>query len=95
MVVTGPTVIAPLLRQAKLAKRPANLLQWEAIVNDPVGALAAVIAFGLVSVLQTDASPGAALGHFSLGTGGRHPSGPWGRARAGACLPLGRWCPSS
>ena len=67
MVVTGPTVIAPLLRQAKLAKRPANLLQWEAIVNDPVGALAAVIAFGLVSVLQTDASPGAALGHFSLG----------------------------
>ncbi len=50
MVVTGPTVIAPLLRQAKLQKRPANLLQWEAIVNDPVGALAAVLAFEFVLV---------------------------------------------
>ena len=29
-------------------------------------------------------------GAFQPGTGGRHPSGPWGRARAGACLPLGR-----
>ena len=42
LIVTGPTVIAPLLRQARLSRRPAQLLQWEAIVNDPVGALAAV-----------------------------------------------------
>ena len=45
MIVTGPTVIAPLLRQAKLSHRPAALLQWEAIVNDPIGALAAVLAY--------------------------------------------------
>lgn len=45
MIVTGPTVIAPLLRQARLERRPAVLLQWEAIVNDPIGALAAVLAF--------------------------------------------------
>ena len=67
MVVTGPTVIAPLLRQAKLSRRPAALLQWEAIVNDPVGALAAVLAFAFVSVLYTEGSFGAAMGHFSLG----------------------------
>ena len=53
MIVTGPTVIAPLLRTARLAKRPAALLQWEAIVNDPIGALAAVLAFSVVLVLNT------------------------------------------
>lgn len=44
-VVTGPTVIMPLLRQAQLASRPASILRWEAIVNDPIGALFAVLAF--------------------------------------------------
>ncbi len=42
MVVTGPTVILPLLRQAKLSGRAASILKWEGIVNDPVGALFAV-----------------------------------------------------
>jgi NhaP-type Na+/H+ or K+/H+ antiporter len=50
MIVTGQTVIAPLLRQAKLSRRPAALLQWEAIVNEPIGALAAVLAFEYVLV---------------------------------------------
>jgi NhaP-type Na+/H+ or K+/H+ antiporter len=53
MIVTGPTVIAPLLRQARLSRRPAALLQWEAILNDPVGALAAVLAFEVVLVVNT------------------------------------------
>ena len=57
MIVTGPTVIAPLLRQARLARRPAALLQWEAIVNDPIGALAAVLAFEVVVVLRS--APGS------------------------------------
>ena len=45
MVVTGPTVIIPLLRQSKLNARPATLLKWEGIVNDPIGALLAVLVF--------------------------------------------------
>lgn len=45
IVVTGPTVIMPLLRQANLERRPASLLKWEGIVNDPIGALLAVIVF--------------------------------------------------
>ncbi|WP_323770270.1 sodium:proton antiporter [Antarctobacter sp.] len=60
MIVTGPTVIAPLLRQARLRRRPAALLQWEAIVNDPVGALAAVLAFEVVLVLRTATGAGPA-----------------------------------
>lgn len=68
MIVTGPTVIAPLLRQARLQRRPAQLLQWEAIVNDPVGALAAVLAFQVVLVMQAAAGAGAAIGQLALGT---------------------------
>lgn len=45
LVVTGPTVIIPLLRQAKLAQRPAAVLKWEGIINDPVGALFAILVF--------------------------------------------------
>ncbi|MCF1503428.1 cation:proton antiporter [Afifella sp. H1R] len=49
-VVTGPTVIMPLLRQARLAQRPASLLRWEAIINDPIGALFAVLAFEVILI---------------------------------------------
>lgn len=45
LVVTGPTVVLPLLRQSTIKQRPAAILRWEAIVNDPVGALCAVIAY--------------------------------------------------
>ena len=45
LVVTGPTVVIPLLRQSSVQQRPATVLKWEAIVNDPTGALCAVIAY--------------------------------------------------
>ncbi|HEX2020284.1 MAG TPA: sodium:proton antiporter [Aurantimonas sp.] len=53
LVITGPTVIMPLLRHAKLNNRPASILRWEAIVNDPIGALFAVLAFEVYLVLHT------------------------------------------
>lgn len=67
MIVTGPTVIAPLLRQARLSRRPAALLQWEAIVNDPIGALAAVLAFEVVLVLNASATAGEAVSALVIG----------------------------
>ena len=67
MIVTGPTVIAPLLRQAKLSRRPAALLQWEAIVNDPIGALAAVLAFEVVVVLNSAETVGHAAQAMVIG----------------------------
>ncbi|ETX14622.1 sodium/hydrogen exchanger [Roseivivax halodurans JCM 10272] len=85
MIVTGPTVIAPLLRQARLRRRPAALLQWEAIVNDPVGALAAVLAFEIVLVRETSAGPSGALFDLILGIGIATALGlaaGWGLARA-------------
>ncbi len=45
LVVTGPTVVLPLLRQSSVQQRPAALLRWEAIVNDPIGALCGVVAY--------------------------------------------------
>ena len=49
-VVTGPTVIAPLLRAVRPNSKLANILQWEGIIIDPVGALLAVLVYeGIVS----------------------------------------------
>ncbi|MEL7448462.1 MAG: sodium:proton antiporter [Pseudomonadota bacterium] len=45
MVVTGPTVIMPMLRQARLNRRISSYFKWEGIVNDPIGALLAVLVF--------------------------------------------------
>ncbi|MBQ61736.1 MAG: sodium:proton antiporter [Gammaproteobacteria bacterium] len=45
VVVTGPTVIVPMLRTVRPNKRIANILRWEGIVIDPLGALLAVLAF--------------------------------------------------
>lgn len=49
MVVTGPTVIGPLLRNLNIGRRPAQILKWEAIVNDPIGALLAVFIFAWIT----------------------------------------------
>ncbi len=61
-VVTGPTVIIPLLRQAHLSDRPANVLKWEGIVNDPVGALLAVGAYEYIKFTQAGESVQFAFG---------------------------------
>ncbi|WP_310963074.1 cation:proton antiporter [Nocardioides terrisoli] len=45
LVVTGPTVIAPILRQLRPTRRVSSLLRWEGIVVDPLGALLAVLVF--------------------------------------------------
>ena len=45
IVVSGPTVVIPLLRQARLKRNIASYIKWEGIVNDPLGALLAVLVF--------------------------------------------------
>ena len=62
-IVTGPTVILPMLRQAKLKPRPAALLKWEGIIVDPFGALLAVFAFEFIKFINGEATLGA-LGLF-------------------------------
>lgn len=48
MVVTGPTVIVPLLRSVRPNRRVSNILRWEGIVIDPLGALLSVLVFEFI-----------------------------------------------
>jgi len=45
MVVTGPTVVIPILRRLRLQERIHNILKWEAILIDPLGVIVAVVLF--------------------------------------------------
>ena len=53
-IVTGPTVIMPLLRQSKLKPRPAKILKWEGIIVDPIGVLVAVFAFEIITFFTSE-----------------------------------------
>lgn len=48
IIVTGPTVIAPILRNVPLTKNVAAVLKWEGILIDPIGALVAVLVFEFI-----------------------------------------------
>lgn len=48
LVVTGPTVINPLLRTMRATPEVSQLLRWEGILIDPVGALLAVLVFQFI-----------------------------------------------
>jgi NhaP-type Na+/H+ or K+/H+ antiporter len=52
MVVTGPTVIVPMLRTVKPNAKIANILRWEGIVVDPLGAILAVLVFEVIISIQ-------------------------------------------
>jgi NhaP-type Na+/H+ or K+/H+ antiporter len=45
LVVTGPTVIIPLIKQIRPKGRVGSILRWEGIIIDPVGAILAVLVF--------------------------------------------------
>ena len=50
IIVTGPTVITPILRNIPLKKDVSAVLKWEGILIDPIGALVAVLVFNFINV---------------------------------------------
>jgi len=60
MVVTGPTVIMPMLRTVRPRENVAHILQWEGILIDPLGAILAVLVFEFILA-------GGAEGGFAAG----------------------------
>lgn len=48
LVVTGPTVVGPLLQQVRPKGQVGSTLKWEGILIDPVGALLAVLMFEII-----------------------------------------------
>ncbi len=70
VVVTGPTVVSPLLRHVKVDRQVATLLEGEGVLIDPVGAILAVVV--LDTILNGEAAPVLALSGLvlRLGIGG-------------------------
>ena len=56
VVVTGPTVIVPMLRSVRPKAQLASILRWEGIVIDPIGALLAVLVFEYMAVAADPAT---------------------------------------
>jgi NhaP-type Na+/H+ or K+/H+ antiporter len=59
-IVTGPTVIGPMLRQIRPTGGVGPILKWEGIVTDPLGVMIAVILFE--SLIHHGGGAGAARG---------------------------------
>ncbi len=55
IVVTGPTVVGPLLKQINVDRQVATLLEGEGVLIDPVGAILAYVV--LDTILNGDADP--------------------------------------
>lgn len=53
LVVTGPTVILPLLRQMRLVGKTGTILKWEGILIDPIGALLALLVYQALFISET------------------------------------------
>lgn len=67
VVVTGPTVISPLLKHVQVDRQVATILEGEGVLIDPVGAILAVVV--LDTILNGDASPSEAIIGLSLRLG--------------------------
>lgn len=65
LVVTGPTVIVPLLRHVRPAGGVGSVVRWEGIVTDPFGALLAVVVFQAIALQGSHSASAEVL--FGLG----------------------------
>lgn len=64
LVVTGPTVIIPLLRQVRPSGQVGSILKWEGIIIDPIGAMLAVLVFEVI--LSTSISAATSVAVMSI-----------------------------
>ncbi|MGO2294107.1 MAG: cation:proton antiporter [Psychroflexus halocasei] len=64
IIVTGPTVISPILRNIPLKKDVSSILKWEGILIDPIGALVAVLVFEFIMAGKGEAYTTTALIEF-------------------------------
>ncbi|MEO1590699.1 MAG: cation:proton antiporter [Cyanobacteria bacterium J06632_22] len=67
VVVTGPTVVTPLLKQVKVERKVSTLLEGEGVLIDPVGAILAVVVLDII--LNGDANPTLIVGGLALRLG--------------------------
>jgi NhaP-type Na+/H+ or K+/H+ antiporter len=68
LVVSGPTVVGPLLGFIRPTERLQRVLSWEGSLIDPVGGILGAVVFHAV-VASTGRVPGYEIGQFLLGIG--------------------------
>ena len=61
LIVSGPTVVTPILNFAKPKARVRGILVWEGTMLDPLGGILAVVTFQVVRVVSTDGTLEAIL----------------------------------
>ncbi len=66
LVVTGPTVIVPLLRQIRPKGRVSTVAKWEGITIDPIGAILAVLTLEVILLLHDPAAASPNVGRVTL-----------------------------
>ena len=62
VTVTGPTVITPLLRRVRVKRKLQTILEAEAILIDPIGAVMAVVLLEFVLATTTTSAAASLLG---------------------------------
>lgn len=63
LIVSGPTVVTPILDFARPNARVRGILQWEGTILDPIGALVAVVVFQILKA-TTSTTPVEAVALF-------------------------------
>ncbi|MDZ7800093.1 MAG: cation:proton antiporter [Trueperaceae bacterium] len=64
IIVTGPTVIGPLLRIVRPKARVANILKWEGVLIDAIGAMVAVLVFEFLLIETREVALGRTVLSF-------------------------------
>lgn len=62
VIVTGPTVVHPLLRRFKVKPKLKHILEYEGVLIDPIGALIAIFVVEVVLIESVNVASGFALG---------------------------------
>lgn len=61
VIVSGPTVVTPILDFSQVGGRVRGILQWEGTLLDPIGALVAVVVFQVIKASGADGAGDAIL----------------------------------
>lgn len=69
VIVTGPTVVTPLVRRLRLREPVSTILEAEGVLIDPIGALIAVVALEVLYATETTVASGVGTWAIVLGSG--------------------------
>jgi NhaP-type Na+/H+ or K+/H+ antiporter len=69
VIVTGPTVVTPLVRRLRLREPVSTILEAEGVLIDPIGAIIAVVALEVLYASETSVAAGFGTALVVLGSG--------------------------